>query len=477
MRLKNALKVVTSRLSSQPAPVSEAQPVRSMLRRKGPTQQPHPKPGAIAQGRYRIEAPIGTGASGIIYGAWQSQPQRRVALKMLRPQYEHDAQMAQRLLHEATMASAVRNEHVVEILESGQTESGKAFVVMEHIDGLRLSDLLDQNGALELPIVINIAVQIAEALRATHHAGIYHGDVKPDNLLVCSRPDNGHFVKLIDFGVAGDIEPTHTYQRNSMVCGTPTYMSPEQASGETLDGRTDFYSLGVVLYEMLSGTTPIRGSYPRELLIRHRTMAPLPLRSNPRCAHVPPRVEAIVHRCLEKDPSRRYQSATDLLRELTFVQGRLAAKEQAAIASVTPLAAVPSTAVPPAAVPAVAARASFAGLPKLANFSAAVPANDPGRPLTALPLPASQLKLGSVITASATPSVPAPPSRVRKTAPTWAVTTRESRRPGRLTTKWSRRAAPMLMLGVALGYVWASAFTQLLEGGSPPHLFGLIKSR
>lgn len=463
MRLKNALKVVASRLSSQPAPVSEGDPMRSVLRRKASQPTQGKLAGVVAQGRYRIEAPIGTGASGIIYSAWQSQPERRVAIKVLRPQYEHDAQMTERLLHEATMASAIRNEHVLEILESGRLESGKAFVVMEHIDGQRLSDLLDQNGALDLSVAINIAVQIAEALRATHHAGIYHGDVKPDNLLVCNRPDDGHFVKLIDFGVAGDIEPTHTYQRHSMVCGTPSYMSPEQAFGETLDGRTDFYSLGVVLYEMLSGTTPIRGSYPRELLAHHRTMAPLPLRSNPRCAHVPPRVEAIVHRCLEKDPSRRYQSATDLLRELSFVQNRLSAAAQ-----VTP---APSA-------PAIPLRGSFAGLPKLANFSAVVPANDPGRPLGALPLPASHLKLESVVAASAPPSVPAPSSRARrKAAPNWAVKTRESRRPGRLATKWSRRAAPMVLLGVALGYVWASTINQMVEGDATAHQFGLIKGR
>lgn len=468
MRFENALKVVTSCLSSQPAAVSEGDPLRSVLRRKAPQPVQSKLAGMVAQGRYRIEAPIGTGASGIIYSAWQSQPERRVAIKVLRPQYEHDVQMTQRLLHEATMASAVRNQHVLEVLESGRLESGNAFVVMEHIDGQRLSDLLDQNGALELPIVIDIAVQIAEALRATHHAGIYHGDVKPDNLLVCSRPDNSYFVKLIDFGVAGDIEPTHTYQRLSLVCGTPSYMSPEQAFGETLDGRTDFYSLGVVLYEMLSGTTPIRGSYPRELLARHRTMAPTPLRSNPRCAHVPPRVEAIVHRCLEKDPSRRYQSATDLLRELSFVQNRLNAAAQVAKA-------------PP--VPAMVVRGSFAGLPKLANFSAAIPANDPGRPLaalplSALPLPASHLKLESVVAANAASSVPPPSSsRARKAAPNWAVVTRESRRPGRLATKWSRRAAPMVLLGVALGYVWASAFTQMVDGGATAHQFGLIKGR
>src|SRR5690606_37820934 len=263
--------------------------------------------------------------------------------------------------------------HVLEILDAGYSDTGKAFVAMELIVGRRLSELMDQSRGLELSLAIDIIAQLAEALRGTHEAGIFHGDVKLDNILVCRRSGNAHFVKLIDFGVAGDIESSSTRQRFSMVCGTPSYMSPEQAAGETLDGRTDIYSLGVVMYEMLSGTTPIRGSHPRELLMRHRTAPPTPLRSNPRCAQLPPRIEAIVHRCLEKDPARRYQSASELLRELSFIQKRLQS--------------VPRHTLGPPVIEVSGVRSTFAGLPRLTSFAAAAPANDPGEPLGALPLP------------------------------------------------------------------------------------------
>jgi serine/threonine-protein kinase len=334
---------------------------------------------------------------------------------------------------------------------------------MELIQGQSLSELMDQNCGLELPLAIDIAAQLAEALRATHHAGIYHGDVKPANILLCNRPNNDHFVKLIDFGVAGNIEPSRTLQRFSMVCGTPSYMSPEQASGETLDGRTDIYSLGVVMYEMLSGTTPIRGSYPREMLTRHRTVAPNPLRSNPRCAHIPPRIEAIVHRCLEKDPARRYQSAADLLRELSFIQMRLQSLARDAL---------PETYSDVSMV-----RTSFAGLPKLTTFAAAVPANDPGRPLAGLPLPAA----GSTPTPAsvAAPLATKPPpvrsarphalvSRARSQAPAWAGETRESRRPKKW--RWKRNVAPLVLLAVALGYASASAAAYLTTGATSSEL-------
>lgn len=446
MGLKTALQVVTSRLSSQPARTTTDAPAHSTRRRKTSRSPSADWSGVIAGGRYRLEAPIGTGASGIIYSASQTANQRKVAVKVLRPQYEADAQMTERLLHEANMASAVRNEHVIEILDSGRTDAGKPFVVMEYIQGQRLSDLMDQNGGLDLPLAIDIASQLAEALRGTHKAGIFHGDVKPDNILMCRRQNNDHFVKLIDFGVAGDIEPSRVRQRYSMVCGTPSYMSPEQASGETLDGRTDIYSLGVVMYEMLSGSTPIQGTYPRELLTRQRTVAPRPLRSNPRCSHVPARIEAIVHRCLEKDPARRYQNAADLLRELSFVQSRLQN-------------VLRETPGPQSEVSMV--RATFAGLPKLTSFATAMPANDLGRPLTSLPLPASGLTPTPPTLTNELP-LAAPVPRPRTKAPVWAGETRESRRPGK-KARWKRGVAPLVLLGVALGYVAASLVAQVRQ--------------
>jgi serine/threonine protein kinase len=433
---------VTSRLSGHPGPSSDA-PVHSVRRRK--SSDPTELRGTIAQGRYQIEGPIGTGACGIIYSAWQPQLQRRVAIKVLRTQYARDPQMVHRLQHEANMASTVRCEHVIEVLDFGDLDNGQAYVAMEFIDGSRLSDFLDQNGALDVPLAIDIGIQLTKALRATHQAGIFHGDVKPDNILLCRRADHPTFVKLIDFGVAGNIDVRATPQRHSTVCGTPSYMSPEQASGELLDGRTDIYSLGVVLYEMLSGTKPIRGSHPRELLNRQRMLPPVPLRSNPRSVHVPPRVEAIVHRCLEKDPARRYQDAAVLLRDLMLVQARLETQERA------------QSSQPPRLLDQ---RPSIAGLPKLPRLATAVPANDLGLPMTTL-------SVRPILSHQSPSQTPSPPStfrtanlQVRLDTSKWETSTRASRRhtskPG-----WLRKFAPILIFGVALGYASASAVTQL----------------
>lgn len=473
MGFQNALKVVARRFSSQPTRTDASVPVRSSLLRKRKVEAVNELAGVIANGHYRIEAPIGSGASGIIYSAWEPELQRRVAIKVLRAQYARDIAMTDRLLHEADMAAAVHHEHVIKVLNRGHLETGSAFIVLEYVDGRRLSDLLDQDGALELPVAIDIAIQIADALQATHQSGVFHGDVKPENILLCKQANNPHFVKLIDFGVAGDIEPRPTSQRSGFVCGTPSYMSPEQAYGESLDGRTDLYSLGIVLYEMLSGSPPIRGSHPRELLQRQRSVAPLPLRSHPRCQHIPTRVEAIVHRCLEKDPARRYPSASDLLRELRFVRSRLETAYSTAPSRGTPIEQVArqfarvacqaeasnATATPIPESHARPVRPAVVELPKLPKLAVAVPANDAGRPLASLPIDSAALTSISVDhTVNSLSAV-----RRRSRGASWAATTRESRRPSQHTAAPGMfgRLVRILLVGLALGYASATAFTHL----------------
>jgi serine/threonine protein kinase len=396
--------------------------------------------GIVARGSYRIEAPIGAGATGIIYSAWQMPLERRVAIKVLRAQFADDPTMRERLLREAHTAAAVRSEHVIEVLDCGTFDNGHPYMVMEFVEGQRLSDLLDKDGALELSTAVGIALQIAAGLDGTHAAGIFHADIKPDNVLLCQRPGNPYFVKLVDFGVAGHIDQTMSNQRHSLVCGTPSYMSPEQVVGASLDGRCDVYSLGVVLYEMLSGLTPIRGSHARELLGRQRTMAPVPLRSQPRCANVPPRLEAIVHRCLEKDPARRYQTVADLARELRFIQSRLTVPSNPPSVE-TPLA--PRTSV------------SVSRLSKLTTLMTASPANEMGAPIASLPLPPWS---GHTPNPNSAVVVTLPPPSVasyeRNTLPSWALATRHSTAP-RPPARWKSRVVLCALLGLAFGYVLA----------------------
>lgn len=438
MGIAHKLKAVASRLTSNAAPATSVVPLESMLRRKkrpSDTSLRSELSGIIARGSYRIEAPIGTGATGIIYSAWQMPLERRVAIKVLRAQFANDTAMRERLLREAHMAAAVRNEHVVEILDCGVLENEHAYMVMEYVEGQRLSDLLDQNGALDLPLAVNIALQLAEALDSTHKSGVFHADIKPDNVILCERPGNPYFVKLLDFGVAGEIDPTTAPHRHSLVYGTPSYMSPEQVVGASLDGRCDIYSLGVVLYEMLSGITPIRGSNARELLGRQRTMVPVPLRSQARCSNVPPRLEAIVHRCLEKDPARRYQTAADLARELRFIQSRL-----------TTLHTSPSH------NPAPLARQNVVHLPKQPGLMTAAPANETGTPLDALPS-ATRSSLPSLRARKVTSAPPSGVRQARRNLPSWAIATRHSVAPR--TSHWHTRALLCAVIGLVGGYALA----------------------
>lgn len=446
MGLTNTFKEVANRWSTRAEPAGDDAPAQSVLRRRTGHSGSHLRAeltGLMGDGRYSLEAPIGTGATGIIYSAWHTHLQRRVALKVLRPQYAKDAAMDERLLHEARMASMVENEHVVEILDCGRLENGRAYFVMEQLDGQRLSDLLDEHRTLDLGAAVDIAVQLAEGLCGTHQAGVVHGDIKPDNILLCQRPTTAHYVKIIDYGVALPIEERPPTSRSSLVCGTPSYMSPEQAVGAPLDGRSDLYSFGVVLYEMLSGNTPIQGRYPGELLGKQRSSPPVPLRSRERCGHIPPRIEAIVHRCLEKDPARRYPSATDLLRELQFVQRRL----QEGV-STGPLSARPCAGYgPPRAV----------ALPKVVPLMAAAPANDLGRPITSIPL--SQIPSLVAETQEQgihSPPLPAPPPSREIRARAAASITRHARRTR--NPSWSHLIIVTTCVGVSLGYVGASLY-------------------
>lgn len=451
MGIANKLRAVATRLSSGAPPATSVIPLESMLRRKKLASESlgaQEISGIVARGCYRVEAPIGTGATGIIYSAWQVPLERRVAIKVLRTQFAHDEVMRERLLREAHMAAAVRNQHVIEVLDCGTLENDQTYMVMEYVDGQRLSDLLDKDGALDLHVAVAIALQIAEALDGTHSAGVFHADVKPDNVLLCDRPGNPYFVKLVDFGVAGGIDPAPSKHRYSSVCGTPSYMSPEQVVGASLDGRCDIYSLGVVLYEMLSGITPIRGSHARELLGRQRTMAPTPLRSQARCTNVPPRLEAIVHRCLEKDPARRYQTAADLVRELRFIQSRLVAQSH-----------------PPSRRQLIGPRPSLVHLPKLTTLMAASPANELGAPLANL----SFAPLSGLTPRGTSLAVSAPPSSgqrfERRSLPSWALATQHSLVPK--APRWKGRVALCALVGLAWGYVLAELVQHFFVSPEP----------
>ncbi len=251
---------------------------------------------------------------GVVYLARDTKLERAVALKFLPPQWCHDAGAKQRFLREAQAASATNHRNICIIHDIEQTEDGQLFIVMAHYDGSTLKQKLE-NGALPVGEAVDIAAEIAEGLAKAHSQGVVHRDIKPGNLIVT---EDG--VKILDFGLAKLADAALKLTLEGSTLGTVAYMSPEQARGEEADERSDIWALGVVLYEMLTGDCPFKGSYPEAIFYAIKNEEPAPFTAKGR--DIPEGVEPIVRRALAKDPAERYQNARELCRELRQLQGR-----------------------------------------------------------------------------------------------------------------------------------------------------------
>jgi two-component system LytT family response regulator len=283
-------------------------------------------PGTLI-GHYRVASPLGQGGMGAVYLADDTLLGRRVALKVLPPQFAADPDRMHRFVQEAKLASALTHPNVATIFEIGQQDELR-FLAMEYVEGRPLADRI-REGPLKVPELVQIAMQVADALDDAHSKGIVHRDIKPANLMITPR---GH-VKVLDFGLAKlqagqkSSEETQLLTSAGMVIGTVEYMSPEQALGGDMDYRTDIFSLGVVLYEMATGRLPFSGSTPSETMARILQVQPEAIaRFN---YEVPEGLERVVRKCLEKDRARRYQSARELLVDLKNL-ARDSGSEQAA---------------------------------------------------------------------------------------------------------------------------------------------------
>jgi formylglycine-generating enzyme required for sulfatase activity/predicted Ser/Thr protein kinase len=237
---------------------------------------------------------------------------RPVVLKVLRRELSADDQFVRRFQREAMLAAKISHRHVTTILDCDQAEDGSLFIVMEHLEGKTLSEVVRQEGALDVKRALRLGTQIAEGLKAVHDAGIVHRDVKPQNIMVLGADDH---VKLMDFGIARlrDQEGTQL-TRTGVVMGSPAFMAPEQFQDTDVDERADIYAFGVVLYEMLAGSLPFKGDTPAAVFAKKMDARPARLRAV-RTA-VPGAVESVVMQALEKDPRARQQNIGEALEAL-----------------------------------------------------------------------------------------------------------------------------------------------------------------
>jgi eukaryotic-like serine/threonine-protein kinase len=265
--------------------------------------------GQTLQGKYLIEELLGSGGMCDVYRATHIHMGKQVALKILKPHLAVDPAISRRFEQEARAASLIRHPNAINVMDYGIGEGKTPFIVMEYVNGITLSELIRRHGALSLERAANILRQICGALDVAHQAGVIHRDIKPDNILIADY-GNSDWVEVVDFGVAKiqeDLNRRVQLTGANILVGTPRYMSPEQCEEHPVDARSDIYSLGVVLYEMLAGEAPFKWDSSTRLLVAHATEPPEPLRA--KRPDIPAAVEAVVMRALEKDPARRPQSA------------------------------------------------------------------------------------------------------------------------------------------------------------------------
>jgi len=279
----------------------------------GDSRASRPKSGSFETGkdlnqRYHIVRQLGEGGMGEVYLAQDRELNRDVALKVIRIDLAQHPQILERFRREIQLSSKVTHKHVLRVYDLGEA-AGVKFLTMEYIDGYDLASLLRREGKLPIPRVLTIFRQICEGLAAAHDEGVIHRDLKPQNILI----DRNGRVAIADFGLAKSFEQVSLTEAGKVI-GTPHYMSPEQVKGVALDHRTDIYSLGIILFEMLTGKLPFTGSTPFEVMMQ-RVNRPSPLASdhNPQ---IPPYLIKVLQRCMERDPGLRYQSAAEILRDL-----------------------------------------------------------------------------------------------------------------------------------------------------------------
>lgn len=274
--------------------------------------------GTVLAGKYRIEAVLGRGGMGMVYRARHLLLGEDVAIKILRSDVSLDDETRARFVREAQAAVKIKSEHVARILDVGTSEDGVPFMVMEFLQGADLGQMVDTHGAMSAPVAIDLLLQACDAIVEAHSIGTVHRDVKPSNLFVSFRPDQSAIVKVLDFGISKSATgPDMSLTQTQSMLGTPAYMSPEQMrSARSVDARTDIWSLGTVLYELVEARRPFEAGSFSEMCVMVAVDPPARMTLGPQ-------IEPIIARCLAKNPADRYAHVAELMRELAPYAGNV----------------------------------------------------------------------------------------------------------------------------------------------------------
>ncbi len=275
--------------------------------------------GSLLAGRYEIIEEIGRGGMGWVYKIYDQKIDEKIAIKLINPAVAQDPTVIERFNNELKIARKIIHKNVCRMYELTEAD-GKQFITMEYIQGEDLKSLISRIGQLPLPKTVAIARQICDGLGEAHALGIVHRDLKPQNIMIDLKGN----VRITDFGIAQSIF-SKGLTKTGMIIGTPEYMSPEQVEGITVDLRSDIYSLGIILYEMVTGVVPFEGTTPLSLAMKHKTQRPKAPRSIN--GFIPEPLDRLILKCLEKDPDKRYQTAKALNEDLVGIEKDLPTTE------------------------------------------------------------------------------------------------------------------------------------------------------
>ena len=348
--------------------------------------------GTVLDGKYRLDAFLSQGGMGAVYRATHVMLNKKVAVKLINPELVTSSEIVRRFQREARAATTLSHPNIVSVYDLGQTAEGTLYIAMEFVDGPSLKSVIESGGPIPPMRTLTIMRQLASALSLAHKHGIIHRDLKPHNVMLARTEDGQQVAKLVDFGIAKTFDEGTQLTVAGFSPGTPQYMAPEQAEGRVVDARSDLYSLGIVLYEMLTGDVPFNATSTPSVLIKHIKEAPPPPSvKNPRVV-IPPTLETITLRCLAKNPDERFQTADEL-------GAALAHEAEALVASAASMQAT-------LAVPGAPARlADAATLPMSAPPTAASTA--PTAPTVKAQPPAPVMSSDTRPTAGAPPVSPA----------------------------------------------------------------------